>query len=123
MSIIDVVNTSVVGGGQLQLASGNEGVDISHTLTFTFTGDAFRVYFSCVNSKATYYELLVDGVSQGVFSMKAGATASSGTVTDGQIGAYYDHSFAFARNKKSQSAQSAMATQAAEPHDLTRFGS
>ncbi|GLO44151.1 GDSL-type esterase/lipase family protein [Pseudomonas putida] len=99
LSTTDVVNTSVVGGGQLQLASGNAGVDFSHSITFTFTGNAFRLYFSCVEANSTYYELLVDGVSQGVFSMKAGAAASSGTVTDGQVGAYYDHSFGFVRGK------------------------
>lgn len=99
ISNADVYNTSIVGGGQLQLISSNVAVENSHSITFNFTGSAFRVYFTCVNASATYYELLVDGVSQGTFSMKAGATASSGTVTDGQAGAYYDHSFTFVRNK------------------------
>jgi len=99
LSATDVVNTSVPGGGQLQLATANNAVESSHSIAFTFTGSAFRVIFSCVNTTSTFYELLVDGVSQGIFSMKAGAAASSGTVTDGQVGAYYDHSFAFVRNK------------------------
>lgn len=99
LSATDVINTSIIGGGQLRLTSGNIAVDFSHTLTFNFTGTDLRMYFSCVATDATFYELLVDGVSQGVFSMKVGATATSGTVVDGKAGAYYDHSFAFVRNK------------------------
>lgn len=99
LSMTDVINTSIIGGGQLQLISGNTAIDYSHSITFTFTGNAFRLYFSCVEASSTYYELLVDGVSQGVFSMKAGAAATSGTVTDGQVGAYYDHAFGFVRGK------------------------
>lgn len=99
LSATDVINTGVIGGGQLRLTSGNTAVDFSHTLTFNFTGTDLRMYFSCVATDDTFYELLVDGVSQGVFSMKAGAIATSGTVVDGQSGAYYDHSFSFVRNK------------------------
>lgn len=98
MSITDVFNSSIVGGGQLRLSSANVGVENSHSITFDFTGSEFRVYFSCVNADATFYELLVGGVSQGVFSMKAGAVASSGVVADGQVGAYYDHAITFARD-------------------------
>jgi len=99
MSITDVFNSSIPGGGQLRLSNGNNAIPSSHEVSFSFTGTAFRVVFSCVQADSTFYELLVDGVSQGTFSMKAGAAATSGTVTDGQVGAYYDHTFAFVRNK------------------------
>lgn len=99
LTMSDLLNSSIVGGGQLLLSSGNLSVENSHSISFTLTGDAFRLYFSCVNSTATFYELLIDGVSAGVFSMKAGVAASSGIVTDGQVGAYNDHVFPFVRGK------------------------
>lgn len=99
LTTTDFINSAVIGGGQLQLTSGNVAIDISHTITFTFTGDSFRLYFACVDSTGTSYELLVDGVSQGVFSMKAGASATSGILVDGTNNNYNDHSFSFVRNK------------------------
>lgn len=88
-----------VGGGVLVLASGNVAVNNSHTIKFSFTGTEFRVYFSTVDSNATYYEILVNGTKVGpTYSMKAGASATSGTVQDGSYNNYYTHTIPFARD-------------------------
>ena len=99
MSITDVNNSSLVGGGQLQLASANTGVLNSHTITFPFTGTEFKLYFSCTETTATSYDLLVDGVLIGTYSMHAGASATSGTLVDGSNNNYNSHTFSYIKGK------------------------
>lgn len=54
------------------LGNGNAAVESSHSITFVFTGTSFTLGFTCQEATASYYELLINGVSQGVFSTHAG---------------------------------------------------
>ncbi|MDT4820782.1 GDSL-like Lipase/Acylhydrolase family protein [compost metagenome] len=98
MSISEILNYTVIGGGQLRLTSGNTTVVNSHSITFPFTGKAFRVYFSTNDADATFYDLLIDGVLIGTYSTHAGATATSGTIVDNSVENFNEHAFAFKRD-------------------------
>ncbi|WP_080922037.1 phage tail fiber protein [Pseudomonas fluorescens] len=54
------------------MGNGNAGVESSHSIKFVYTGYSFTLGFTCQEATASYYELLVNGVSQGVFSTHAG---------------------------------------------------
>jgi len=97
LSITETLNKNLKGGGQLILQSGNAAVVNSHSITFPFTGSSLSVYFSAVETDATYYDLLVNGALIGTFSTHAGAAASSGAIVDGSTGNRYDHTFSFVR--------------------------
>lgn len=60
---------------------------------FTFTGDSFTVYYTCVtpvNGNASY-ELIVDGVSQGNFNCASGVPGTNQNT--------FTHTFGYVRNK------------------------
>jgi len=54
------------------MGNGNAGVESSHSIKFVYTGYSFTLGFTCQEATASYYELLVNGVSQGIFSTHAG---------------------------------------------------
>ncbi|KYC26091.1 SGNH/GDSL hydrolase family protein [Pseudomonas sp. ABFPK] len=73
MSITEQYSTSIEGTRAVMiLGNGNAGVESSHSIKFKFTGFSFVLGFTCQESTASYYELLINGVSQGVFSTHAG---------------------------------------------------
>lgn len=80
---------------QLQMQNGNTAVETGHTVSFTFTGTTFKLGFGCVEGTATYYELVVDGVSKGLFSCHAGQDG----FVDVSNNNYRTHTFGYVRNK------------------------
>lgn len=91
----EVAAPSAVSYFQLQLQNGNTSVESSHTVSFTFTGTTFKLGFGCTDGTATFYELVVDGVSQGVFSTHAGQDG----FIDVSNNNYRTHTFGYVRNK------------------------
>ncbi len=81
-----------VTGFQKQLVAASTGTGV-HTISFNFTGDRFTLCFASTTSTLNY-ELLVDGVSKGVFSTVPGV--------DGVISGnnnQREHVFNYVRNK------------------------
>lgn len=95
LSITENFNSAINSGAQLRLTNGNAAVESSHSITFKFTGTSFQLGLGCVDVDATYYEVIVDGVSQGVFSTHSG--------TDGFVSPtsnnYRTHTFPYVRDK------------------------
>ncbi len=54
------------------LGNGNAALESSHSISFVFTGTSFTLGFTCQESTASYYELLINGVSKGIFSTHSG---------------------------------------------------
>ncbi|MDI3201609.1 hypothetical protein [Pseudomonas shahriarae] len=97
LTATDTASASALLGYQYILADGNNAGTSSYSLSFPFTGTSFTLAFSVVatvDAGAMDYELLVDGVSAGVF-----------TTADGEDGLTYGfsrtrvHTFAYVRNK------------------------
>lgn len=95
ITLAEFFSASIVSGAQLQLASSNGAVESSHSVTFNFTGTQFKLGFACVDSTATWYELVVDGASQGLFSTHAGVDG----FVDGTFNNYRTHTFGYVRDK------------------------
>lgn len=64
------------------------------SIVFPFTGSKFSLVFTCVDSDAPDYQVLVDGVSIGTF----GTSVADGFV-DGSYGNKITHTFDYVRNK------------------------
>lgn len=95
MSISESFSTGIASGAQLRLSSGNAGVESSHSITFKFTGTTFTLGFGCADVDATYYEIISNGVSQGVFSTHAGVDG----FVDGTNNNYRTHTIPYIRDK------------------------
>jgi len=92
-STVALTAGGAVTGAQYQLADGNNLGTSSHTISFRFTGTGFTLSFGVVGDSLDY-ELIVDGVSQGVF-----------TTSEGEDGLTYGndrrraHTFGYIRDK------------------------
>lgn len=92
-TVTDTAAASAITGYQAVYAvgagSGNEAL-----IEFPFTGQELTVVFTCVDSDAVDYELIVDGVSQGLFG-----TSSADGYTNMAFNQRSDHTFGYVRNK------------------------
>lgn len=82
-------------GYQMSLADGNSAGTSSHTLAFNFTGTAFTLSFGVAPEAGLDYELIVDGVSRGVFTTSAGEDGLTYGNDRRRL-----HTFPYVRNKK-----------------------
>lgn len=88
------VDTSLSPTGfQYRLADGNTAGTSWQKISFPFTGDTFTLVFGCVEVDKIDYELIVDGVSQGLFSTGTGAGIVEGN-NQRRL-----HTFGYVRNK------------------------
>lgn len=66
-----------------------------HAIRFKFTGNRFTLYFQSVNENSMNYEVLIDGISQGIYSTRPGLDGVSEGVNNSRI-----HDIDYVRDKE-----------------------
>lgn len=94
VSNTEVASFACLLGQQWQLSDGNSAGTSWQKISFNFTGTTFNLVFSVVDASKIDYELIVDGVSQGLF----GTGVSDGFV-DASNQNRRTHTFGFVDNK------------------------
>ena len=93
ISVSEVAATGLVCGYQFRLADGNPAGTSWHKISFPFTGTEFTLVFASLEADHCDYELIVDGVSQGIFT-----TGPGGSIVEGN-NQRRTHTFGFVKNK------------------------
>lgn len=95
VSVTRAASAATLLGFQMQLSDGNAAGTSSHTLSFNFTGTSFTLSFGVSPELGLDYELIVDGVSRGVFTTSAGEDGLTYGNDRRRL-----HTFPYVRNKK-----------------------